>query len=83
MPVGHSDVGHVSARYVVTGDAATCVTRSKPVLLDLKCKIKYYVHLKKLVKLARYKQKKRVMMSGTLMRTTWVTRAKPMLLDLK
>ena len=61
MPVGHSDVGHVSARYVVTGDAATCVTRSKPVLLDLKCKIKYNVILKKLVKLARLKM--RAMMS--------------------
>ena len=57
MPVGHSDVGHISARYVVTGDAATCVTRSKPVLLDLKCKIKYYVISKKLVKLPRYKKK--------------------------
>ena len=59
MPVGHSDVGHVSARYVVTGNAATCVTRSKPVLLDLKCKIKYYVIKKKLVKLPRYKKNAR------------------------
>jgi len=42
MPVSHSYVGHVSARYVVTGNAATCVTRSKPVLLDLIGKSRHY-----------------------------------------
>ena len=77
MPVSHSYVGHVSARYVVTGNAATCVTRSKPVLLDLKCKIKYNVILKKTREIGSFENARNDV-------ATCVTRSsKPMLFDLK